>query len=64
MTYRRAKFIVYRDLAGEWRWKVVAANGRIVADSAESYQRQRDCRRAMRIVGDAQWPRSTTKSGE
>lgn len=28
---------VYRDLKGEWRWRLVATNGRIVADSAEGY---------------------------
>lgn len=27
----------YKDLAGEWRWHVVGANGRIMADSSEGY---------------------------
>lgn len=31
------KFIVYKDKAGEWRWHIVARNGRIVADSGEGY---------------------------
>lgn len=30
-------FHVYRDLRSEWRWRLVAANGRIIADSAEGY---------------------------
>ena len=34
MLYR---IVVYRDRAGEYRWRVVAGNGRVVADSAEAY---------------------------
>ena len=34
----------YRDRAGEWRWRLKARNGRILADSAEGYTRYRDCR--------------------
>ena len=29
----------YRDVSGEIRWKLVARNGLIIADSAESYKR-------------------------
>lgn len=32
-----AKIEVYEDNAGEWRWRLVAANGKIVADSGEGY---------------------------
>lgn len=32
-----AKVVVYRDAEGDWRWKAVAANGKIIADSAEGY---------------------------
>lgn len=31
------KFEIYRDTSGGWRWRLVATNGRIVADSAEGY---------------------------
>jgi uncharacterized protein len=31
------KFKVYRDNAGEWRWRLVAGNGRTVGDSGEGY---------------------------
>jgi uncharacterized protein YegP (UPF0339 family) len=34
---------VYRDASGEWRWRVKAANGRVIADSGESYVKQTDC---------------------
>ena len=30
-------FHTYKDSKGEWRWQLKAANGRIVADSAEGY---------------------------
>lgn len=28
---------IYRDNAGEWRWRAKASNGKTVADSAEGY---------------------------
>jgi uncharacterized protein YegP (UPF0339 family) len=31
-------FDVYKDTRGEWRWRLWAKNGKIVADSAESYR--------------------------
>lgn len=33
-------FNVYKDTAGEWRWRLVAPNGKIVADGAEGYRRR------------------------
>lgn len=30
-------FDVYRDSTGQWRWRLWAKNGKIVADSAEGY---------------------------
>lgn len=32
----------YRDAAGEWRWRAVARNGEVVADSGEGYRERRD----------------------
>lgn len=43
---RPDRTIVYQDKAGEWRWKRVAANGEIIADSAEGYTRMADAERA------------------
>lgn len=34
---------VYRDKAGEWRWRRVAPNQQIIADSAEGYVHVEDC---------------------
>lgn len=44
------RFRIYRDKAGKWRWRLQAANGRVIADSGEAYTRPRDCRRAVRTV--------------
>jgi uncharacterized protein YegP (UPF0339 family) len=40
------KFEVYRDKAGEYRWRLLA-NGRITADSGEGYTRREDAHRAI-----------------
>ncbi len=42
------KVHIYRDQAGEWRWNLVAANGKIVADSAEGYKTKWGCKRAVK----------------
>lgn len=41
---------VYQDAAGEWRWRLMAANAKIIADSGEGYSRRRDCIRAIKLV--------------
>lgn len=41
---------IYKDKAGEWRWRLVAPNNRIVADSGEGYTRREDCERALKRV--------------
>lgn len=49
------KFEVYQDEAGEWRWRLVAANGEKVADSGEGYTRERDARRAIARIRGEVW---------
>lgn len=34
------KFYIFQDRKGEWRWTLVARNGRKVADSGEGYKRK------------------------
>lgn len=36
----------YQDKAGQWRWRIRAGNGLIVADGAEGYASRRNVRRA------------------
>ena len=38
-----AHYQVYKDRAGYWRWRYVAANNKIIADSAESYISKDSC---------------------
>lgn len=42
------KVRIYKDSAGEWRWRMTAANNKIVADSAESYKTRRGVENAAR----------------
>lgn len=39
---------VYRDAAGLWRWRLLAANNKIVGDSGEGYMTKWGCKRAAR----------------
>jgi uncharacterized protein YegP (UPF0339 family) len=41
-TQMSARTEVYKDAAGEWRWRRVAGNGEVIADSGESYTRKYD----------------------
>jgi len=40
-------FEIYRDGAGEWRWRLVHRNGNVLGDGGEGYTRRRDARRAV-----------------
>lgn len=48
----RRVFRVYEDAAGEWRWRLVAGNERVIADSGEGYRDKRDCLHAIELVKD------------
>jgi len=43
-------FYIYEDSAGEYRWRLVAGNNEIVADSAEGYETKSGARDASRRV--------------
>jgi uncharacterized protein YegP (UPF0339 family) len=50
-------YYYYKDARGEWRWRLKASNGRILADSGEGYQTQHDCLDGIRLVkGSANAP--------
>lgn len=40
-----SKVYYYRDRRKEWRWRLVARNGRIVACSSEGYKNRCDAKR-------------------
>lgn len=43
-------YYVYKDTAGQWRWRFVAGNNRIIAVSSESYWNKSDCLAAVGLV--------------
>lgn len=49
------KVQLYRDESGDWRWRRVAANGEIVADSAEGYTNSRDAREMAEAVNGGEY---------
>lgn len=57
MESNDAYFEFYEDKHGEYRWRLVAANGRIMADSAEGYTTEAHAKRAQErfvvLVGTA-----------
>ena len=44
---------VYRDERREWRWRLLATNNRIIADSGEGYKTATGAWKAARRVGAA-----------
>jgi len=45
-TLTKDRIEVYQDKGGEWRWRRIARNNRIVADSGEGYETQQGAQRA------------------
>lgn len=47
---RTGVFTIYQDIAGEYRWTLTAGNGRVIADSSESYRSPSETRDAVKRV--------------
>lgn len=47
------RFILYTDTAGYWRWRLLAANNRTVADSGEGYNNKADAQHGIDLVKSA-----------
>ncbi|WP_165229345.1 YegP family protein [Aquisphaera insulae] len=45
-----AKFTIFKDAKGEFRWRLLAKNGKIVADSGEGYKTKVSCKRGIEIL--------------
>jgi uncharacterized protein len=45
-----ATFELYEDNAGKWRWRLVYANGNIIADSAQGYSSKRRAKQGIESV--------------
>ena len=44
------KYIKYRDVQNQWRWQLLAANSKIIANSGEGYHNEADCDAAIALV--------------
>jgi len=45
-----ARFEVYKDKAGEWRWRLRVINREIIADSGEGYKTRAGCENGIDLV--------------
>ena len=45
-----SKFQLYEDRKGEYRWRLRARNGEIIADSNEGYSRKASCKHGIDLV--------------
>ena len=43
-------YIIYVDRAGYWRWQLVSANHKVIADSGEGYVNKADCLHGITLV--------------
>jgi len=46
----KARFELYRDRAGDWRWRLRHDNGNVIADSGQGYSSKRNAERGVRSV--------------
>jgi len=47
---KKATFEVYKDKAGEYRWRLRATNSNVIAASGEGYKEKRSCLSAIESV--------------
>lgn len=47
------RFFLYTDTAGYWRWRLIAANNRTIADSGEGYYNKADAQHGIDLVKTA-----------
>lgn len=48
------QFEIYKDQKSEWRWRLRAVNGNILAVSSEGYVHKADCETCISIVKNSQ----------
>lgn len=54
------RFDIYRNIRGEWSWRLIASNGKIVAVAGEGYKRRSTMIKTMRRVFDFGLSRTLT----
>jgi uncharacterized protein len=45
-----ATFEIYKDKSGQFRWRLKAANGKIIADCGEGYVAKADCQHGIDLI--------------
>jgi uncharacterized protein YegP (UPF0339 family) len=45
-----ATFEIYQDARKEYRWRLKAANGQVIATSGQGYKAKADCRHGIEVV--------------
>jgi uncharacterized protein YegP (UPF0339 family) len=48
----QATYVLYKDVNGQYRWFLEAANGRKIANAGEGYHNRNDCIAAVNLVMD------------
>lgn len=48
-----SRYELYKDNAGQWRWRYVAKNGKTIAISSEGYVNKSDCSHSIELVKDS-----------
>lgn len=43
-------FLIYKDVKGQFRWRLQASNAKVIADSGEGYVNLVDCERGIQLV--------------
>ncbi len=46
----KARFELYKDKSGEWRWRLKHQNGNIIADSGEGYSTKQNAKNGIYSV--------------
>lgn len=46
----KARYEVFQDTGGAWRWRLVTADGQVAADSGEGFDTRDNCERALAAV--------------
>ncbi len=57
MASKEARLQFYKDALGDYRWRVKAANGKVLAASSEGYRTKRACRECWQSVYQINDPR-------
>ena len=47
---RKPRIDIYKDVVGEWRFRIRSKNGKVICVSSESYKRRRGAVRAVYIT--------------